>query len=363
MSEIKTEQTLINAIAQRGGISFAEYMQMALYEPDLGYYVNGSRKFGEQGDFVTAPQISSLFSQCIAKQCQQVLTMAGGDILEFGAGTGVMAADILLSLEVSDCLPDNYYIVEVSPDLCVTQRETLEAKCPHLLSKVSWLGVLPKDFKGVILANEVMDAMPVHIFQQASDGVYEKYVDENLSWQYRLANERLTQRVEKLELAEGYESEINFALEDWVQQLSNCLAQGVVLLIDYGFSQAEYYHPDRKQGTLMCHYQHRAHPDPLINIGLQDITAHVDFTAVAQAGFNAGLEVAGYATQANFLLSCGLMELINDRDQTQRFKQTQAVKKLVMPSEMGELFKVMALTEGFDEELVGFVGVDVRHKL
>jgi SAM-dependent MidA family methyltransferase len=360
------KQDINNQVNRR--IPFVEFMNKALYAPNLGYYSSSIRKFGAEGDFITAPEISPLFSQCLAKQCQQILaSFDEGVILEFGAGSGIMAADILKALESMNELPRQYLILELSADLQLRQRETLQAQVPHLLNRVKWLKSLPTEpLQGIILANEVLDAMPVQRFRLDEQGVSEFYVglgdDDDTPFRWETASssdELLLTTVEALRsgLDVGYVSELNLALPAWIQSLSDILADGLVLLIDYGFPSSEYYHPQRNQGTLMCHYQHYAHDNPLILVGLQDITAHVNFTAVAEAADAAGLHVSGYTNQGNFLLSCGLTELLSAfdfNDSKNYLQQTQAVKKLMLPHEMGELFKVMALSRNLDMPLLGF---------
>jgi SAM-dependent MidA family methyltransferase len=365
--------------ANGGVISFARFMEMALYQPGLGYYTAGARKFGEAGDFVTAPEISPLFSRCLARQCQQVLEEIGhGDILEFGAGTGRMATDVLLELELRGALPGQYFILELSPDLRQRQRQTLEREAPHLLERVCWLDGLPESgFHGVILANEVVDAMPVHLVHFLENGVVERCVahdGRNFVWREQtLDSATLQQRLAMLgeELGEdlfcpGYLTEINLAQTAWINSLAGMLEKGVALIIDYGFPQHEYYHPERSGGTLMCHYRHRAHTDPLILVGLQDITAHVDFSALALAAHEAGLDVLGYTSQAQFLLASGLDEILADIDpeETRRYLEvTQQVKKLTLPNEMGELFKVLAVGCGIANDLRAFLLQDRRDRL
>jgi SAM-dependent MidA family methyltransferase len=349
-------------ISTHGPITFARFMQMALYSPGLGYYSGGAQKFGSQGDFITAPEISPLFSQCIARQCQQVLAdFAEGDILELGAGNGLMALTILKTLEKNQQLLQHYFILEVSAELQQRQQELFAKEIPHLLTKIQWLTALPtKPITGVILANEVMDAMPLHKFKM-DHGVKEFFVDVKdnaLVWHLdQPSSIELTQRVQALEqpLAEGYTSEINLMLPAWITSLSSCLQQGLILLIDYGFPRHEYYHPDRHMGTLMCHYQHHAHDNPLLWPGLQDITAHVDFTTVAEAADAAQLSVQGYTTQAAFLLNGGLlMQAAIADDAFEQYRLAQVIKRLTSPNEMGELFKAMALTRHYSEPLLGF---------
>ncbi len=356
LTQIKAE------IAENGPMSFERYMSLALYAPQLGYYRNGLHKFGEAGDFVTAPEISPLFSKCLAQQCAQVLCdLGGGDILEFGAGRGVMAADILLYLKEINQLPATYYILEVSAQLQHVQHEMIQKKAPELLNRVTWLQSLPETpIQGVVLANEVLDAMPVTLFRW--EGV-PKTCGVTVSQEalaYCLLPDENTELSTYLDaagiaLSEGYTSEVNLQLQGWMHSVSQLLEKGLVLLIDYGFPRSEYYHSDRHQGTLMCHYRHFAHGDAFLYPGLQDITAHVDFTAVAEAADMYGLTVSGYINQAGFLLNCGLLTLLEDiSDEKHRFAQNQAVLRLTMPSEMGELFKVIGLTQSYDAPLLGF---------
>jgi len=339
-------------------------MQRALYTPQLGYYSSSLRKFGKSGDFVTAPEISPLFSQCLARQCQQVLShLEQGIILEFGAGSGVMAAELLKELQQLDSLPSVYWIVELSADLQQQQYETLQQQIPELLNKIQWLDKLPEQpFDGIILANEVLDAMPVERFRVVDGQIQQFYLSEangQLNYQFEPGETELLQAVNALnvDFPDGYESEINLVLSSWIHSLAEILKRGLILLIDYGFPQHEYYHVQRNQGTLMCHYRHQSHPDPLILLGLQDITTHVNFTAVAQAAVDANLEVAGYTNQANFLLATGLLDKLStcSPNDPQFFRLSQQAKMLTLPSEMGELFKIMALTANFDMPLLGFV--------
>lgn len=355
------QSQIVAEIKQAGKISFARYMELALYAPRLGYYRNGFKKFGKEGDFVTAPEISSLFSYSVANQCAQVLKEIGGDILEFGAGSGVMAADILLSLAEKKQLPNHYYILELSASLQSQQRETIKNKAPDYFDRVVWLTALPeKNFCGVVLANEVLDAMPVNLFT-VDHGIKEcgVAIDNNALRLCTLENENklLNDAIEKyqIDFPENYTSEINLYLTAWIKSIAEFLSHGIVLIIDYGFPRSEYYHSDRLLGTLMCHYRQYAHTNPLIFPGIQDITAHVDFTAVAEAADANGLTVAGYTNQAAFLLNCELLSFLDENaDEKTRFNQRQQIKQLTLPSEMGELFKVIALTKEINSELIGF---------
>ena len=353
--QLAHSQRLVNLINQRiveqGPLPFVEFMQMALYEKGLGYYVAGAHKIGAEGDFVTAPEISPFFSYALANQCAKDLEhMGGSDILEFGAGTGRMAHDVLLQLQQLNQLPEHYYILEVSPELIERQKKTL-SETPELLQRVHWLSSLPQNFKGVVLANEVLDAMPVELFCYYEDTVHRALVGQvdnewQLLWQ-TCADDWLPSSTakHKQEWPQPYLSEFNPNVSHWLQQLSDCMQQGTVLLIDYGFGVDEYYHSERKQGTLMCHYRHHAHSDPLLYPGLQDITAHVDFTAVEHAAVAAGFSVDGFTTQANFLMANNIIDFQTATDPALAVQQSKQLQKLIMPNEMGELFKVMALSK------------------
>ncbi|MGH8369705.1 MAG: class I SAM-dependent methyltransferase, partial [Gammaproteobacteria bacterium] len=291
-------------VSAGGAIGFDRFMELALYAPGLGYYSAGARKFGAAGDFITAPELSPLFSRCLAQQAGEVLQALGtGDILELGAGSGVMAADMLAELESSDRLPARYLILEVSADLRERQRETLQQRVPGLLGRVQWLDTLPESFTGLIVANEVLDALPVQRFRRDADGWSEYTVrldGDAFVWNTRPPAPELRDALAALEaslpspLAIGYSSELCLRLPAFIRALAGTLERGAMLFVDYGYPRAAYYHPDRSMGTLMCHYRQRAHDDPFLYPGLQDITAHVDFTAVAEAGVAKGLELAGY---------------------------------------------------------------------
>lgn len=369
---------IVEVCRQRGGsIAFSEFMQMALYQPGLGYYTGGLQKFGAAGDFVTAPELSPLFSQCIARQAAQVINaLERADILEFGAGSGVMAADMLLELERLQALPEHYYILELGAELRQRQKQTIAEKAPHLLASVRWLDALPdRAIQGVVVANEVLDAMPVECFR-VNEGAVERLclsaADGRLQAGYAVADEDFARYVRLIEqhrgkpFETGYCSEFNPALDGWLAGVYAALSHGVVLLIDYGYVLSEYYLDERSRGTLMCHYQHRAHADPLWYPGLQDITAFVDFSSVADAADGAGFRVCGYTTQAMFLMGCGLGEihqsLVSD-DPRQQIMLAQQIKTLTLPSEMGERFKVMALSKHVDLSLIGFSLQDYRNRL
>src|SRR3569833_232705 len=368
---------IVGEIAAAGGaISFARYMELALYAPGLGYYSAGAQKFGAAGDFITAPEISPLFAHCVARQWAQVLrTLGGGDVLEVGAGSGVFAADLLTALAEADSLPIHYFILERSADLRARQQLLLAARDPQLLERIIWLDGLPSvPLSGVVIANELLDALPVHLFSLTDGGPEELYVaSEDNGFYLRpqpLSNVGLRTRIEAIwqevtasALPSGYVSEINLAADGWVRSIAEVLAAGALLLIDYGFPRHEYYHPQRQRGTLMCHYRHHAHDDPFLLPGLQDITAHVDFTAVAEAAAGAGLDVAGYTTQVAFLLGSCITDALAGLTEKRLLQLAQGVKKLSLPHDMCVLFKVMALTRGLDEPLLGFALRDLRARL
>ncbi len=363
--------------ANGGAIPFAHYMELALYAPGLGYYSAGSRKFGPEGDFITAPELSLLFGQTLARQCGDLLSQLGpADLLECGAGSGALACQLLQALEAQQQLPQRYLILEVSADLRDRQRQRIATELPHLLAQVEWIDQLPEQFSGVVVANELIDALPAQRFHLTATTVEEFYVTASatqegphFAWALRPADAQLTARAETLRsrypLAEGYISELNLAGEAWLRTLAERLTRGAILLIDYGFPEHEFYHPQRGQGTLMCHYRHRAHDDPFLWPGLADITTHVDFTALAEAAHGAGLSVAGFSTQGHFLLSCGLLDQVGEmpEEMAQRLQVAGEIRRLTGPEEMGELFKVLALTRGLTGPLRGFALRDDRHRL
>lgn len=369
---------LLDEIAAAGGVlGFDRYMELALYAPGLGYYVNGRRKFGVAGDFVTAPEISPLFSRCLAHQVAECLArLGGGEVLEIGAGSGRMAADVLVELDTMAALPQRYLILELSPSLRLEQEQTLRAAAPQLLSRVEWLDRLPQPgWQGVLLGNELLDAMPVHRFRCA-DGAWQELgvaVQEGTLVDLWTAPRSPALQPALAEIwqpprhpADGYASEINLRLAPWLNALADSIGRGYLLLIDYGYSAAEYYHVERSQGTLVCHFRHQVFDDPYRLPGLQDMTANVDFTALARYGIAAGFELAGYTTQAHFLLDNGIDRLLaqTDPNDTQRYLAlAQGAKKLLLPGEMGERFKVMALARGVEPELGGFRSRDLRDRL
>lgn len=411
-------------IAAGGWIPFSRFMQMVLYAPGLGYYAAGSAKLADarfdvggsqasgdsaqapsqptsnsypsstssptrtshpssnshptstsssaaaalEGDFVTAPQLTPLFGRTLARQIAEVLRATGTtDILEFGAGTGALAHDILQSMREMG-INVRYQVLEVSADLAMRQQ----ARLASWGASVQWIDRLPDRFEGCMIGNEVLDAMPVEMFAWTASGeLVERGVslaDNHFTWSDRPASAELSRVISpRCPAFPGYQSEINLQAEAWMRSLANCLTKGAAILIDYGFPRHEYYHPQRHRGTLMCHIQHRAHDDPFFAPGLQDITAHVDFTAIAQAACEAGLDLLGYTSQARFLMNAGIADELQQTARglsaTSLAQTNQAIQKLLSEAEMGELFKVLMVGRGMDHPLSGFCRGDRSHQL
>ncbi len=362
-------QALIRGEIQSGGgwISFARYMELALYAPGLGYYSAGSHKLGAAGDFITAPELSPLFGRTLARQVAELLAQDIPDIVELGAGSGTLAAVLLAELAALDRLPQRYLILEVSADLRQRQEAHLAATVPQLADRVSWLDRLPDQLHAIVIGNEVLDALPAHRIRVHQGSVEEIGVianDDHFAWGCRPASAPLQQAVAVHGLPDDYETEINLAAPALVSSLAQRLTRGALLFIDYGFPAHEFFHPQRNRGTLMCHYRHQSHADPFLWPGLQDITAHVDFSAMAKAG--AGLELLGYTGQAQFLINCGITELLAavPAADTARYAPLAAqAQQLLSPAEMGELFKVIALGRGAFAPLSGFRRGDRSHTL
>ena len=359
---------------QGGWISFATYMAEALYTPGLGYYSGGARKFGPGGDFITAPELTPLFGQAIASQVQQIMELSAPHIIEAGAGTGLLAADLLLELELRGSLPESYAILEVSGELRERQFDTIARKVPHLAARVSWLEGLPEHFSGALVANEVLDVMPVHLIAWRPEGIFERGVALGDEGQFVWADRPVSGKVADAAAAldrplpsEGeYVSELNLAGRAWIAEWAERLEKGAMLLIDYGYPRAEYYLDSRSTGTLLCYFRHHAHGDPFLWPGLNDITAFVDFTAAAEAGFAAGLDILGYTDQANLLFNCGVLACLARRapeDSVDYIRAAKAVQRLTGPHEMGELFKVIAMGRGIEQPLIGFLRGDRLHAL
>jgi SAM-dependent MidA family methyltransferase len=364
--------------AQGGWISFARFMELALYAPGLGYYAAGAHKFGAAGDFITAPELSPLFGRTLARQAAEIMAFSAPHILELGAGSGKLAADVLAELEQLGRLPDSYSILEVSADLRARQRAWLRERLPHLLDRVRWLDALPEKLSGMIVGNEVLDALPVHLLHWRDSAITERGLalgEQGFVWQERaISDAGLLRAAQQIKVPDDYVSEICLAARGLVNSLAQRLEQGAMLFIDYGFGAREYYHPQRSRGTLMCHYRHHAHDDPFYLPGLQDMTAHVNFSDIAVCGIDAGLELMGYTSQAFFLINCGIAELLKDTppESLHDYLPLSAqLQTLTSPAEMGELFKVIAmgrkLAAGPDartpDPLCGFAGGDLTRLL
>jgi SAM-dependent MidA family methyltransferase len=359
--------------AAGGWISFERYMDLALYAAGLGYYAAGATKLGAAGDFVTAPEMTPLFARALSSQVGAILLAAERrEIVELGGGSGRLAADLLNALAAREALPSRYAILEPSPDLRERQRVTIAHDAPAHLARVDWLDALPGEIDGAVLANEVLDAMPVHVVARRGGRWFERGVGWNdareaFEWADRPANARIEAiAAQRFPGGGDYTSEINPTAEALVEDIGRRLARGAALIIDYGFPAAEYYHPQRDEGTLMGHYRHRAHADPFLWPGLSDITAHIDFSAIARAGERAGLVVAGFAAQAPFLLGCGILDAlaaVGEPVSKAYLEAAGPVQRLLSPAEMGELFKVIALAKSDDIAWPGFSLAERSHRL
>ncbi len=370
----RLKQAIAHEIAAAGGwMAFSQFMEWLLYAPGLGYYAAGARKFGAAGDFVTAPEMTGLFGQALARQIAQIMKESAPVVLEVGAGSGRLAADLLLALERLEALPEHYLILDLSADLRQRQQQTIAAAAPHLLARVSWIDALPLRFSGIVVANELLDALPADIVAWRESGIYSRGVALDAAgefcWEERPASGALLTAAEKLAeeccLPPGYESEISLAVRAWAAEWGHRLERGALLLIDYGFPRREFYHQQRGRGTLMCHYRHHAHTEPFYLPGLQDVTVHVDFTAVIAAAHATGLDLLGYTNQGQFLLNCGILDALAAQPEgsTDYIRAAAAVGKLLMPHEMGELFKVIAIGRDLDIDLCGFASGDQGRRL
>jgi SAM-dependent MidA family methyltransferase len=359
-------ERIARAIEAGGGwIPFSRYMEMALYEAGLGYYSAGSHKFGAAGDFVTAPEMSPLFGRALARQLAELLPQTAGVVYEFGAGSGRLAVDILRELDALDALPQRYVIIDLSADLIARQRETLARELPQLAARVEWASQLPDTLDGIVIGNEVLDAMPCELIhwtpQPLRRGVTLGH--DGFAWEDRpIDDDRLAALArEHATGLDDYISEISLGNTAFIRTLGERLQRGAILLIDYGFPAAEYYHPQRARGTLIGHYRHHSIDEPFYLPGLMDLTCHVDFSAVAQAGIDAGLDLIGYTTQAQFLINAGITALLQQTDPddlAHYLPQVSQVQKLLGPSEMGELFKVIGFGRGVDIDWTGFADGD-----
>lgn len=355
--------------ASGGWVSFARYMELALYHPGLGYYGGGSHKFGESGDFVTAPELTPLFGQALASQVGQIMDLSSPAVMEAGAGSGRLAVDLMRALDELGRSVKRYLILELSGELRARQKQTIADLAPELLDRVEWLDRLPERFSGCVVANELLDAMPVHALAWRPEGLMERGVTlttGGFGWEDRRPSSMMKAIAAELPVAGLMESEVGLAARSWVAEWGRHLELGALLLIDYGLPRHEYYYAGRNRGTLRCHYRHRSHENPFWWPGLSDITTHVDFTSVAEAAHGASLDVLGYTTQANFLVNCGLGQRLaarRDEDNASALRAAGAVQVLVSANEMGELFKVIALGRGITEPLCGFAHGDRTYTL
>ncbi len=399
----RLHELICSDIAANGGwIPFSRYMELALYAPGLGYYSAGARKLGAAGDFTTAPEMTPFFGQTLARPLAQLIRSGLPDLLEVGAGSGALAASLLEALERLDALPASYQILEVSADLRERERDTLARRVPHLLDRVQWLNGLPPGFEGVVIGNEVLDAMPVELVQWRPDGpplrggVTVMQMERGTPGEHQGPQARAASAAECNDTVHGasarllsefraldqrgqpaldeaiaqlarrglpgilnapYTSEIGLAASAFLRSLIGSVSRGVLLFIDYGFAATEFYHPQRSEGTLICHYQHRSHDQVLLWPGLQDITAHVDFSAMARTARASGCALLGYTSQAHFLINCGVTDLLAQtpaQDALHYLPQSNAVQRLLSPTEMGELFKVIGFARNWQGTLIGF---------
>jgi SAM-dependent MidA family methyltransferase len=362
--EIQLSEQLKTKIIQsihtnHGWISFDRFMELALYDPEFGYYTGSLRKFGEKGDFVTASEISSFFAKTMSIQFKEIFRSLDKNIIEIGAGSGKFALEVIQSLDSENV--DHYFILEISDSLRKQQYELLIKHLPpHLLSKVLWIDEIPQEYKGIVFCNELLDALPVNLIKKVSGIYYQKGVgleNDLFIWKDKIIKDlSIYEHINLESLPDDYLIEDAIHIKSWVNKISESIAKGVVIIIDYGFNHSEYFHEQRSQGTLMCHFKHHAHDNPLIQVGIQDITSHVNFSYVAREASSKGLYINGFISQANFLINCGILELlekVNIEDSVLYMKSVSEIQKLLSPSEMGDLFKVMTIEKNIDINLIG----------
>ena len=354
----------------RNWIPFSRFMELVLYAPQYGYYTGGSHKIGNDGDFITAPTLTPLFARTLARQLQELLPQTAGNIYEFGAGTGQLAADLLNNL--SDGI-NRYYIIEISPELAARQKDLIQTLAPQAAQKIVHLSALPETFDGIIIGNEVLDAMPVEIIRKDEGGSFEHVGvcldNDRFTYLARPLHDLQLSALASLyfpKISSPYTSELHPQQYAFIRTLASRLEHGCMIFIDYGFDAAQYYHPQRNQGTLIGHYRHHVIHNPFDFIGLADLTSHVNFTDIAQAGTDAGLDLIGYLPQSHFLLNLGITELLAQTGQTDSaayIREAAAVQKLIDQHEMGELFKVIAFGKNINIDWTGFCFGDICHKL
>ena len=356
--QLKTK--IIQAIhSNKGWISFDRFMEFALYDPAFGYYTGNLRKFGEKGDFVTASEISSFFAKTICIQFEEIFLSLDKNIIEIGAGSGKFALEVIQSMDSKKI--DHYFILEISHSLRKQQYELLIKNLPpYLFSKVRWIDQIPQEYKGIIFCNELLDALPVDLIKKSSGIPYQKGVgleNDRFIWKDKVIKDlSIYDHINLESLPANYLAEDPIHIKSWINKISKSISKGVVIIIDYGFNHSEYFHEQRSQGTLMCHFKHHAHDNPLIQVGIQDITSHVNFSYVAREASRKGLHINGFISQANFLINCGILELlekVNIEDSVLYMKSVSEIQKLLFPSEMGDLFKVMTIEKNIDINLIG----------
>ena len=365
-NEIDLSEQLKTKIIQfihsnQGWMSFDRFMDFALYDPELGYYTGALRKFGEKGDFVTASEISNFFAKTLCIQFKEIFQSVSKSIIEIGAGSGQFALQVIQSLSSDHENINHYFILEISPSLRKQQYELLTKNLPsHLFSKIQWIDEIPKEYEGIIFCNEFLDALPVELIKKDSGMYYQKGIgieNDLLVWKEKPIDDISNyEEIDLKNLPDDYVAEYPLYIKNWLKKISQSLNKGIVFIIDYGFNQREYFHEQRSQGTLMCHFKHYAHDNPLIQVGIQDITTHVNFSYVAREASKLGLNITGFISQANFLINCGilnLLETINLENRALYMKSVSEVQKLLSPSEMGDLFKVMTLEKNIDIDLLG----------
>jgi SAM-dependent MidA family methyltransferase len=365
-NEIDLSEQLKTKIIQfihsnQGWMSFDRFMDFALYDPELGYYTGALRKFGEKGDFVTASEISNFFAKTLCIQFKEIFQSVSRSIIEIGAGSGQFALQVIQSLSSDHENINHYFILEISPSLRKQQYELLTKNLPsHLFSKIQWIDEIPKEYEGIIFCNEFLDALPVELIKKDSGMYYQKGIgieNDLLVWKEKPIDDISNyEEIDLKNLPDDYVAEYPLYIKNWLKKISQSLKKGIVFIIDYGFNQREHFHEQRSQGTLMCHFKHYAHDNPLIQVGIQDITTHVNFSYVAREASKLGLNITGFISQANFLINCGilnLLETINLEDRALYMKSVSEVQKLLSPSEMGDLFKVMTLEKNIDIDLLG----------
>lgn len=365
-------QTLLAEEIKKYGnwIPFSRFMELVLYAPQYGYYTGGSHKIGNDGDFITAPTLTPLFARTLARQLQELLPQTAGNIYEFGAGTGQLAADLLNNLSNGI---NRYYIIEISPELAARQKDLIQTLAPQAAQKIVHLSALPETFDGIIIGNEVLDAMPVEIIRKDEGGSFEHVgvclENDRFTYSARPLHDLQLSALASLyfpKISPPYTSELHPQQYAFIRTLASRLEHGCMIFIDYGFDAAQYYHPQRNQGTLIGHYRHHVIHNPFDFIGLADLTAHVNFTDIAQAGTDAGLDLIGYLPQSHFLLNLGITELLaqtGQPDSAAYIREAAAVQKLIDQHEMGELFKVIAFGKNINIDWTGFCFGDICHKL